>query len=308
MSTEVIPLGTASAIPTRDRNLSATALRREGEMLLFDCGEGTQFQLLRAGLKRSRLDALFLTHFHGDHLYGLFGLLTTMALLGREDALTIVAPEGLPDILDVIPGLQAHQLPYPLRHVGLAPGFSHAVVFDAPAYYVEARPLEHRVFAAGYRFQEKVRPGKVDGEKAQALGFAENWHFEAVKNGKPVTINGRTVLPEDVVGPDRPGVSFAYVLDTMPCTAGRRLAEGVDLLIHEATFTEDEAQRAEEVGHSTARQAATIAKQAGAQHLLLTHFSARYADPQPLVDEARTVFPNTAAAEELRTYVLTPPA
>ncbi|MEM9998270.1 MAG: MBL fold metallo-hydrolase, partial [Bacteroidota bacterium] len=160
ISTEVIPLGTASAIPTRGRHLSATALRREGEMLLFDCGEGTQFRLLEAGLKRSRLDAVFLTHFHGDHLYGLFGLLTTMALLGRTDPLTLVAPEGLPGILAAIPGLQPHQLPYPLRHVGLAGGFSHEVVFDAPDYYVEARPIEHRVFAAGYRFQEKVRPGK----------------------------------------------------------------------------------------------------------------------------------------------------
>ncbi|MEM8598906.1 MAG: ribonuclease Z [Bacteroidota bacterium] len=308
MSTEVIPLGTASAIPTRGRHLSATALRREGEMLLFDCGEGTQFRLLEGGLKRSRLDAVFLTHFHGDHLYGLFGLLTTMALLGRTDALTVVAPEGLPTILDAVPGLQPHQLPYPIRHVGLAPGFGHAVVFDAPDYYVEARPIEHRVFAAGYRFQEKVRPGKVDGEKAQALGFAENWQFEAVKSGTPVTINGRTVQPEEVVGPTRPGVSFAYVLDTVPCAAGRRLAEGVDLLLHEATFTEDAAERAEETGHSTARQAATIAKQADADQLLLTHFSARYTDPQPLVDEARAVFPNTAAAEELRAYVLTPPA
>ncbi|MEM8557305.1 MAG: MBL fold metallo-hydrolase, partial [Bacteroidota bacterium] len=180
--------------------------------------------------------------------------------------------------------------------------------FDAPDYYVEARPIEHRVFAAGYRFQEKVRPGKVDGEQAQALGFRENWQFEAVKSGTPVTIDGRTIQPEEVVGPARPGVSFAYVLDTMPCAAGRRLAEGVDLLLHEATFTEEAAQRAEETGHSTAQQAATIAKKAGAQHLLLTHFSARYTDPQPLVDEARAVFPNTEAAEELRAYVLTPPA
>ena len=300
---EVIPLGVGSAIPTRTRHLAGTLVRREGRSVLFDCGEGTQLQLVRAGLTRGRLDAICVTHLHGDHLYGLPGLITTLALLERTDPLTVVGPEGLEAIVRAMPGLQNDWLPFDLRFVTLAEGFEHAVVYEDEDITVEARPLDHRVFCAGFRYQEKTRPGSIDGDAARATGISEGWQFEALKRREAVTLaDGTVVEPDGLVGPPRPGGAFAYVLDTMPCEGGRQLAAGADLVLHEATFTDEHADRAAEVGHSTARQAAEVARDAGAEKLLLTHFSARYSDPTPLVAEAREVFPNVDAAEELDRY------
>lgn len=300
---EVIPLGVGSAIPTKTRHLAGTIVRREGRMVLFDCGEGTQLQILRGDLARGRLDAICITHLHGDHIYGLPGLLTTLSLLERTDPLTIVGPEGLQAMLEAMPGLTPGGGPFQTRFVELAEGFIHQTVFEDPHVTIEARPIEHRTFCAGYRYQEKTRPGSLDGEGARAAGIAEGWQFEALKRRQPVALaDGTVVEPDGLVGPPRPGGAFAYVLDTMPCEAGRQLAEGADLVLHEATFTEDLADRASQVGHSTARQAATVARDAQAKRLLLTHFSARYAEAAPLVAEAREVFPNTDAAEELRRY------
>ncbi len=271
--------------------------------MLFDCGEGTQLQLVRGGLTRGRLDAICITHLHGDHLYGLPGLITTLALLEREDPLTVVGPDGLEEIVRAMPGLQSDWLPYDLSFVVLDERFEHAVVYEDEAVTVEARPIDHRVFCAGFRYEEKTRPGSLDGPAAREAGVAEGWQFEALKRRETVMLADGTELgPEGLVGPPRPGGAFAYVLDTMPCEGGRELASGADLVMHEATFTEEHAERAEEVGHSTARQAAEVARDAGAGRLLLTHFSARYADPAPLVAEAREVFEATEAAEELARY------
>jgi ribonuclease Z len=305
MTTEIIPLGTASAIPTRTRHLSGCALRREGHALLFDCGEGTQYQLLKGGLNRSRLDAVFITHVHGDHLYGLPGLLATLALMNREAPLTLVGPAGLEAILAALPGLERERRSFELRFVELEEGFGHRVVFETDDFTVEARELAHRIFAAGFRFEEKARPGRVDAAKARAAGLTEGGQFEALKRREAVTLaDGRVVEPEGLVGPERPGASFAYVLDTRPSDGGRALARGADLVLHEATFAHALLARAVETGHSTAREAAEVARDAGAKKLLLTHFSSRYAEPDALVEEARRLFPNTDAAEELRRYVL----
>lgn len=305
MKTEIIPFGTASAIPTTHRHLSALALQRQGQILLFDCGEGTQFRLLDAGLNRSRIDAIFITHFHGDHFYGLMGLLSTMALLDRKDDLTVVGPEGIEAILRAVPGLKNDWLPYHVRFVELPEEFEHAVVFETEAFWVEARPVEHRVFTVGFRYEEKPRPGHLDVDKANALGVTDYRHYRMLKAGETVTLDdGRVVESAEVVGPERPGASFAYVTDTMPCAGGRALADGVDLLYHEATFAEDLHDRAVETGHSTAREAAEIARDAGANRLLLGHFSARYTSVDALVEEARAVFKNTEAAQELRRYDL----
>lgn len=305
MTTELIPLGTASAIPAQGRHLSALALQRQGTVLLFDCGEGTQFQLIRAGLKRSRIEAIFITHFHGDHFYGLMGLLSTMALLHRTDPLTVVAPEGLEAILRSLPGLANDWLPFEVRYVEIAEGCEHALVAETNVYTVEARPLQHRVFTVGYRYQEKPRPGHLDVEKARALGITDYRHYRDLKAGNPITLaDGRRVQPEEVVGPALPGGSFAYVTDTEPCAAGVALAHEVDVLYHDATFGQDLQERALATGHSTARDAAGVAHRAGARKLLLGHFSARYQSLAPLVEEARAVFQNTEAAEELKRYVL----
>lgn len=300
---EVVPLGTGSALPTKTRNLAGTLVRREGRLVLFDCGEGTQLQLVRGGLTRGVLDCICITHLHGDHLYGLPGLVTTLALLGRTDPLTIVGPAGVRQVLTAMPGLRSDWAPFETRFVELAEGFEHAVVFEDEHVTVEARPIRHRIFCAGFRYAERTRPGSLDGDAARAAGISEGWQFEALKQREPVTLDDGTVVePDGLVGPPRPGGVFAYVLDTVPCEGGRQLAERADLLMHEATFTDEHAERAEEVGHSTARQAAAVARDAGAERLLLTHFSARYTDPSGLVAEAREVFPNTDAAEELHRY------
>ncbi|CAN5572413.1 ribonuclease Z [soil metagenome] len=301
----LVPLGTASAIPTRRRHLSATVLWREGEALLFDCGEGTQFRLLAAGIRRSQIRAIFVTHFHGDHLYGLMGLLTTMVLMGRTKPLRIVSPPGLGAFMRMLPGLASDRMPFVIDYVEVEEGGRERVVFDRPAYQVYARPIEHRLFAIGFRFEEKTRPGNVDGEKARALGFTEGVQFEAVKRGEAITLaDGRVVRPSEVVGPQRPGAVFAYVLDTVPCQAGVALSRDADLVMHEGTFADEHEERAVATGHSTARGAAQVARDARARHLLLTHFSARYDDVDVLLKEAREVFPNTEAAEELKRYPL----
>ena len=305
---EVIPLGTGSAIPTRHRHLAGCALRREGRLLLFDCGEGTQLQLLRADLNRARLDAVCITHLHGDHLYGLPGLITTLALLERTKPLTVVGPSGLREIVTSLPGLARNWLPFEVQWIELEEGFEHAIVYETDAFTVEARPLEHRVFCAGFRFQEKTRLGHIDGEKARAAGVTEGWQYEALKRRETITLaDGSLLDPDELVGPERPGAGFAYVLDTRPCDGGRQLAENADLILHEATFADDMQDRAIETGHSTAREAAEVARNAGAKYLLLTHFSARYRAVTELVTEARAIFPNTDAAEELSRYSVIAP-
>ena len=307
MTTDVIPLGTASAVPTEERHLSALAIERKGRVLLFDCGEGTQYRLLHAGLKRTRVDAVFVTHLHGDHCYGLPGLLSTLALQERTDPVTLVVPSGGRAMLAAIPGDAPEDLPFPLRIREIEDGLTHAVVYETEEFTVEACPLDHRGFAMGFRFEERTRPGRFDPERARALGVPEGPAFGCLQEGESVmAVDGTTVQPEQVMGPPRPGIAGAYVTDTRPCDGGRALADDADLLYHDATFAEEHRTRAETTGHSTARQAAAVARDAGAQWLLLGHLSARYPDPAPLEREARSVFPASEIAEELRRYELDP--
>ena len=307
MTTDVIPLGTSSALPTEARHLSALAVERKGRVLLFDCGEGTQYRLMEADLPRVRVDAIFVTHLHGDHCYGLPGLLSTLALQQRDDPVTLVLPSGGRAMLDATPGDAPDALPFPLRITEIDEGLTHAVVYETEELTVEARPLDHRGFAIGFRLAERMRPGRFDPERARALGVPEGPAFGRLQDGTPVTVpDGTTVQPDQVMGPPRPGITAAYVTDTRPCDGGRALADDADLLYHDATFAEEHRDRAEKTGHSTARQAATVARDAGAERLLLGHLSARYPNPTPLVREAQSVFPETEIAEELRRYELDP--
>ena len=307
MTTDVIPLGTASAMPVADRHLSALAVERKGRILLFDCGEGTQYRLMHADLSRARIDAVFITHLHGDHCYGLPGLLSTMALQQRTDPVTLVVPNGARAMLEAIPGAHPSDLPFPvdLREIGAECG--EAQVYATDELTVTARPLAHRRFTMGFRLAERARPGRFHPEQARALGVPEGPAFARLQDGEPVTVdNGTIVHPEQVLGPPRPGLAVAYVTDTRPCDGGRALAEAADLLYHDSTFTDELHARAVETGHSTAREAAEVAQDAGARRLLLGHISARYDDAAPLAAEAQAVFPRSEVAEELRRYELDP--
>jgi len=307
MTTDIIPLGTASALPTEDRHLSSVAVERKGRVLLFDCGEGTQYRLLRADLPRVRVDAIFVTHLHGDHCYGLPGLLSTLALQQRDAPVTLVVPSGGRAMLEAIPGGSPEEVPFPLRIREIGDDLTRAVVYETDEFTVEACSLDHRGFAMGFRLEERARPGRFQPKRAQALGVPEGPAFGRLQNGQSVTTpDGATVQPEQVVGPPRPGISVGYVTDTRPCDGGRALAADVDLLYHDATFADDHQDRAETTGHATARQAATVARDAEAERLLLGHLSARYSDPTPLVREAQSIFPASEVAEELCRYELDP--
>jgi ribonuclease Z len=323
---KIIPLGTSSGKPTLTRNVSAVAVTGEGEWWLFDCGEGTQMQIARARLSANRLAGVFITHLHGDHFNGLAGLLSSMGLDRRERGLVLVGPPGIGEYLETLKRLKILFVNFPLelREVGaadFAPGRSSrlgsgapaldaagrvaaggesASVYESARYTVVARPLDHRVFALGYRVAERTRPGRFNLERARALGIPEGPLYGRLQSGHDVQLaDGRIIHPADVLGPPRPGKSVAYCLDTRPCADAKTLARGVDWLIHEATYTEDLIEEARDYGHSTAAQAARTAREAGARRLLITHISTRYPDAALLLEEARAVFPATTLAEDL---------
>jgi len=296
----VIPLGTSSGRPTLKRNVSALAVAREAEWLLFDCGEGTQTQIARGGLSPSRLAAVFITHLHGDHFNGLPGLLSTMGLDQRTRELTLIGPLGIREYIDTLERLRVSFVTYPigLREFSSLPEMT--VVHEAADYKVSACGLDHRIFALGYRVDELPRPGRFNVERARSLAIPEGPLWGRLQSGEDVPLeDGRVILPSEVLGPERPGKSVAYCLDTRPCAMSIELARGVDLMIHEATYTEEFAQEARDYGHSTAAQAARTARDAGAHQLLITHFSTRFPDAAPLLAEARAIFPNTILAEDL---------
>jgi ribonuclease Z len=274
--------GTAGSVPTARRGLPALLLRAGGDRLLFDCGEGTQQQLLRSvGLPE--LDAIFITHFHLDHWLGILGTLKTFDLRGRERPLTIYGPPGLKALLNAMRPAWG-RVSYPLALEELDP--HDDVAFGG--YVVSPFPVEHRVRAYGYAFAEHDRPGRFDAEEAERLGVRPGPDFGRLQRGEAV--NG--VRPEQVVGEPRRGRRIVISGDTAPCQATEVFAHRADLLVHEATFLEDELDRARETGHSTARQAAEIATAAEVRLLALTHLSTRYF-PRDVRDEARAVFADT---------------
>jgi ribonuclease Z len=279
--------GTAGSVPSARRGLPALLLRAGGDRVLFDCGEGTQQQLLRSvGLPE--LDAVFLTHYHLDHWLGLLGMVKTFDLRARERPLTLYGPPGLRALIEAMRPVIG-RTGYPLRLLELEP--HEEVRFDG--YLIAAFPVEHRVPAYGYAFVEDDRPGRFDAAAARALGVQEGPDFGRLQRGEPIG----DVRPEQVVGPTRPGRRIVVSGDTRPCQTTEVYAHGADVLVHEATFLEDERERARETAHSTAAQAAEIAREAGVRLLALTHLSTRYF-PRDVRDEARATFPGTVVPRD----------
>jgi ribonuclease Z len=307
---ELTFLGTSSAMPTRRRNLAAVALRllARREIWLFDCGEGTQHQLLRTPLRPPQIRRIFLTHLHGDHLYGLPGLLTSLSMLGVEAPVAVHAPTGLAEML--APALRvAHAgCTFPLSLHELVPG---EVVQDGELR-VACLPLAHGVPCFGFRIEEAPRPGRFDPERATRLGVPRGPAFATLKGGAAVTLaDGRVVRGDEVTAAPLPGRVLALCGDTRPCDAAVELARDADLLVHEATFGAQRAAMAAQRFHSTAVEAAEVARRAGARRLVLTHFSARYQEGsaetvEDLLAEARAVFAASEVAHDLLTVAVPP--
>jgi ribonuclease Z len=287
-------LGTAASRPTVRRNVSAIALQREGDSFLLDCGEGTQRQMMRYGTGFAVQD-VFVTHLHADHFLGITGLLRTMALQGRTEPLRIFGPASSRATLEQVVSLGVDRVPFPLEIDELDAGSR----VEYGEYDVVAFPVDHRTSALGYAFVEHERLGRFDVERARALGVPEGELFGKLHMGEAVEVDGRRIEPADVVGPPRPGRLVVYTGDTRPSEATKEIAKDASLLIHEATFGNEEAERAGQTYHSTAWGAAALAAEAGVRRLYLTHISARYSDdPSALEAEAREVFPGAVVARD----------
>ena len=292
----VVFLGTSGAIPTEKRGLPAMLLKRGTEMLLFDCGEGAQRQMIRAKISLHKLKKVFVSHLHGDHVLGLPGLLQTMALLDRKTKLEVYAPEGIRRFLEGVKESLQFGLTFPVEiHEILDSG----VVCDEREYVVKALWANHVVPALAYAFVEKLRCGKFYPEKARAIGVPEGVLWSKLQHGEPVVLaQGKVVLPEDVTGSMRHGRKIVYSGDTKPFRGFARFASDADLLVHEATFDDELYEKALSDGHSTPGQAALLAKKAKVKRLVLTHLSARYADTDVLLVQAKKIFADVAVAED----------
>jgi ribonuclease Z len=296
MSMQVTFLGTAASIPTNTRALSAVAVQRKGELLIFDCGEGTQRQMIKAKLGFNRKTRIFVSHMHGDHILGLPGLLQTMSLLGREKPLQVFGPEGICAFIEAAITTVEFSLGFPVTAHEI---IEEGLVLREKEYEVHAARAEHSVPCLAYAVIEKPRSGRFHPERAKALGVPKGLLWHRLQQGSKVRLpDGRTVKPREVLDAPRPGRKIVIVNDTKPSDSIAQFAKGADILIHEATFTEELADRAEEDLHSTPAGAASVAKKAGVKRLILTHISARYGDTDVILDEAKKVFPATVVAED----------
>jgi len=288
-------LGTGAACPTVDRNVSALALQREGETLLFDCGEGTQRQMMRYGVGFSFRE-IFLTHYHSDHFLGVIGLFRTMGLMDRKEGVTLYGPKGAQRILAGALNVGIERTKFPVEIVEVKPGDR----LERAEYALGVFATDHRADTVGYSLIEGDRLGRFDPDKARELGIPEGPLWGQIHKGNPVALaDGRVITPELLVGPPRPGRTVVYSGDTRPTAGVIAAARGADLLVHEATFGEDERERAAETGHATAREAAEVAREAKVRRLVLTHISPRYTRDAPeLLAEAQAVFSETLVARD----------
>jgi ribonuclease Z len=292
----ILFLGTGGSLPTRNRNPSAIMINREGELLLFDCGEGTQQQMMRAKTGMKALTSIFVTHFHADHILGIPGLIQTMSFLGRTEPLRIYGPEWVKEFVNIISELGYYKLRFEVEAIELVSGD----IVKKDGYCVRAIETDHSVPSLGYALVEESRRGRFDREKAIVLGVPPGPLFSKLHNGLDVEVNGRLIRSEDVVGQARPGRKIVYTGDTRPCESILAASRSADVLIHDGTLASDQDDWAKESKHSTAFEAATLAKKAGVDSLVLTHISSRYTDDtSPLLKEAQAVFQNVIIAEDL---------
>ena len=288
-------LGTSASIPTIDRNVAGLAVQREGETILFDCGEGSQRQMMRYGVGFSFRE-IFFTHYHADHMLGVTGLLRTLGLQDRSAPVLLYGPRGAQRVLGAAITLGIERNKFPVEILEVKPGDRLA----RDEYDIVVFETDHRADTVGFALVEHARLGRFNPDRARELGIPEGPLWGDLHRGKPITLpDGRTIGPSDLVGAPRPGRVLVYTGDTRPHLGVIEAARGADLLVHEATFGGDEQDRARETGHSTAAEAARVAVEAGARRLALTHISSRYnRDAAELLAEAKAVFPETIIARD----------
>ena len=293
MELEVLFLGTSGAVPTPERGLSATLIKRGGERVLVDCGEGTQRQLMRAGVGINQIGAIALTHLHADHYLGLPGMLKTWELWGRQEPVAVYGPKGINSMVALFKRIVGYTS-YEVIYQEIEPGFQAG---DAE-WSMTALRTDHRVASVGWAFVEAPRPGRFDVERAKALGVTPGPDFGRLQRGEAVDGALGRVTPEQVLGEGRAGRTAVITGDTRPCDDVRRAAQGADVLVHDSTFTNEAADRARETFHSTAAEAAALARDAGVRLLALTHLSFRHA-ARELLGEARAVNPRVVLPHDL---------
>lgn len=299
-SMEIVFLGTSASWPTAERNVPAVAVKRGSEILLFDCGEGTQRQFQKSKLSYMQVDKIFLTHLHADHFLGVTGLVQTMRMNERTEPLHLYGPPGTKELMEMLTSIGKSRGGFQIRIREMTPG--DEVAFKD--YVVRAYEMRHTTYALGYALIENDRPGRFNKERALELGVPEGRMFGALQRGESVTLkDGRVVTPEEVLGPARRGRKVCYTGDTVPCEGVVEMATGADVLIHEATYASD-FKDANLYGHSTSQQAAFMAHRAGVGRLFLTHISPRYTNAKVLVDEARKLFPESHEARDFLEFVV----
>lgn len=292
-------LGFNSAIPTINSNPTAQVLEISERLFLIDCGEGTQVQLRKAKVKFSKLNHIFISHLHGDHCFGLAGLVASFQLLGRENPLHIYGPKGIKKMLETIFEISQTQRAFPIEYHELESTQSEKIYEDKQVE-VFTLPLHHRIYCNGYLFREKEKSRKLNMEEISKYPEIEICDYQNIKNGKDFILKDGYVLKNEILTTDAsPCFSYAFCSDTMYKEDLIPLIKGVDLLYHEATFLQERQEMAKKTGHSTAREAATIAKKAEVKRLIIGHFSNRYTDYSDFLKEAQEVFPSTSLPKVL---------
>lgn len=297
-------LGTGAGMPSKERNTSALALKlleERGTIWLFDCGEATQHQILHTTIRPRKIEKIFITHLHGDHIFGLPGLLSSRSFLGGEDTLTIYGPKGLKEWISASFEVSKTHLTYPIEFVEVQEG----VMFEDEQFLVIAKELEHVVPCFGYRIEQKSLPGELLIEKTNELGVPKGPLLGKLKNGEDITLeDGRTIFSKDVTAPPKKGFVVTVLGDTKYCENAKVLSQDADIVIHEATFDHSTAHLAASYGHSTNIEAAKIAFESKAKNLLINHISARFLphDLKALEDEAKEYFPNLTIANDFSLF------
>ena len=292
---KLVFLGTSASQPTENRGLSCICLEREGEILMFDAGEATQISYMKSGLGWNKRMKIFVTHLHGDHCVGILGLLQTMSMQKRTETLEIFGPNGIDEFIAANIKILNFGLSFPVLITIIKEG----KILENKKFSMYACKANHSVTAFSYLFEEKDKPGRFNVEKAKELGIPEGELWNKLQNGNEIIINEKTIRPDQVLGKKRPGKKIGISGDTMPTKELEKFFEECDYLVFDSTFLDEEKQRAQDTCHSTAKQAATLGKNAKVKNLVLTHFSARYKDEDGHLREAQEIHNSVITARDL---------